>query len=424
MHGERGIPISFTSAIARGQWHKLKCRIAVLMAATLGIAANAQQYQIAFQCPLGAGTITFDTNRLVVMQSNLAGTWFFDPQGTLVFQGTTNLNSLGVSLRVNAFDAVYGAGITSGPVQVWTTFEQYDPTGGFRPVPPAQLIVALERMGDQTVTIYRNVQINGLSSGYDSFSIAPYIGPPAAPLITSEPQTVLINAHSNTSFHVAASGTYPLSYLWMLNDSNILSAVTVSLESTLSITNAKQASIGGYKVVVTNSYGASTSVVANLDMYPFLAQPFTGAITYWGQTNVIAVDAWGTGPLNFQWLKNGTAVPGGTNATLALPSIQFTDAGSYSLVVSNAFGSVTNIPYEIIVNSANVSLGTFPGVIINGTVGYNYVIQSTLGLAEPATWKAVTNITLMSPQQIWNDNNTDISKAGNPRKFYRVVPGP
>lgn len=79
------------------------------MVATLSLASHAQKYQIAFQSPLGVGTFTFDTNRLVITQNNRAGTWFFDSLATMVFQGITNLNWAGVSLRANAVGAVHGA---------------------------------------------------------------------------------------------------------------------------------------------------------------------------------------------------------------------------------------------------------------------------------------------------------------------------
>ena len=43
-----------------------------------------------------------------------------------------------------------------------------------------------------------------------------------------------------------------------------------------------------------------------------------------------------------QWYKNGTAIQGATNATLALGGQGFFDAGHYLLVASNTFGSATS----------------------------------------------------------------------------------
>jgi uncharacterized delta-60 repeat protein len=56
----------------------------------------------------------------------------------------------------------------------------------------------------------------------------------------------------------------------------------------------------------------------------------------------------GTGPLAFQWLKDGAPLADGGNVSgaqataLALRDVLHTDAGNYSVVVSNAFGSVTS----------------------------------------------------------------------------------
>jgi hypothetical protein len=54
--------------------------------------------------------------------------------------------------------------------------------------------------------------------------------------------------------------------------------------------------------------------------------------------NVIA-----TGPgLAYQWRFNGSPIAGQTNASLLMANVQRTNGGSYSVVVSNAFGSATS----------------------------------------------------------------------------------
>ncbi|MGC9944067.1 MAG: hypothetical protein ABSE48_19745, partial [Verrucomicrobiota bacterium] len=106
---------------------------------------------------------------------------------------------------------------------------------------------------------------------------------------------------------------------------------------------------------------------------------------------------------------------------LVLSDIQFTNAGLYSVVVSNPYGSLTNNPEQVVVNPANISLCIFAGVIIQGAVGYNYLIQSTTDLSNTNSWNTLTNITLTSPVEIWNDDSTDVHLG--PQKFYRVMAG-
>jgi hypothetical protein len=135
------------------------------------------------------------------------------------------------------------------------------------------------------------------------------------------------------------------------------------------------------------------------------------------------VDAWGTGQLDYQWIDDDNVIAGATNQTLTLTNIQATNAGLYSVVVSSPFGSATNAPAQLIVEPAGISLGRFPGVIIQGAVGRNYIIQSTTNLSDSNSWVTLTNLTLTQPVQIWMDANTDTSLPGNPLKFYQVSLG-
>jgi hypothetical protein len=158
-------------------------------------------------------------------------------------------------------------------------------------------------------------------------------------------------------------------------------------------------------------------------MYPFIATPFAGAVTYWGKDAAFGLQAWGSGPLSYQWFQNGIALVGATNQTLTLLSIQATNAGSYSAIVSNPFGSVTNAPAQVVVNPAGVSLGLRPSLTISGVIGYNYDIQSTTDVSATNSWATITTLTLEQPVQLWVDTNADASIPANPRLFYRVVPG-
>lgn len=238
---------------------------------------------------------------------------------------------------------------------------------------------------------------------------------PAA--ISNQPQDTIASAHDNATFSVGASGTAPFYYQWTFNGSNVLNATG----NTLTITNITPTNLGYYTVMVSNNFGSVTSSVANLYMYPYLASPFAGLDTYWGQTNSLSVGAWGSGPLSYQWYFNGVAIPSGTGSTLPLGAIQFTNAGLYSVVVSSAYGSVTNTPYEVIVNPADVTVQLNASVVIQGTVGYTYTIQSTTNLSDPNSWMVVTNLALTQPLQYWTDISTDV--RAQPQKYYRVIPG-
>ncbi|NOS69667.1 MAG: tandem-95 repeat protein [Verrucomicrobia bacterium] len=66
------------------------------------------------------------------------------------------------------------------------------------------------------------------------------------------------------------------------------------------------------------------------------------------------VHASGSPTLRYQWRFNGTDIPGATTTFMALPNVQFTNAGDYSVVVSNALGSIVSSNARLIVNHAPV----------------------------------------------------------------------
>lgn len=59
-----------------------------------------------------------------------------------------------------------------------------------------------------------------------------------------------------------------------------------------------------------------------------------------GETALFTVGAGGSAPLRYQWKKAGVSIPGATTSSFAIQNLQFSDAVSYSVSVSNASGSV------------------------------------------------------------------------------------
>src|SRR5207249_4944196 len=61
-----------------------------------------------------------------------------------------------------------------------------------------------------------------------------------------------------------------------------------------------------------------------------------------GGTATFTVEASGGDPLTYQWYFNGTPITGATDSTLTIPNVQLSDAGQYSVQISNPYGSVTS----------------------------------------------------------------------------------
>ena len=66
----------------------------------------------------------------------------------------------------------------------------------------------------------------------------------------------------------------------------------------------------------------------------------------------LTVQASGSGPFQYQWLKGKTPIAGATAANLRLPAIKPADAGDYTVQVSNDAGNTTSQTAAIVVHAA------------------------------------------------------------------------
>jgi hypothetical protein len=82
------------------------------------------------------------------------------------------------------------------------------------------------------------------------------------PSILTQPQSLVSGAGSNVTFLVLASGSAPLAYQWRRDGTNLPAASS----NELALLNVTTNDEGGYDVVVMNSSGSVTSVVATLTL--------------------------------------------------------------------------------------------------------------------------------------------------------------
>jgi len=160
------------------------------------------------------------------------------------------------------------------------------------------------------------------------------------PSISTQPASQTVNAGSNISFNVAAGGTQPLSYQWYKDGSPVAGANA----DTLSLQSVDENEDGDYTVTVTNGAGSQTSNPAKLKVVKpptITTQPASQTVNA-GQTATFNVAASGTAPFQYQWQKNGSDIAGANASSLSLANAQDGDAGTYTVVVSNAAGSATS----------------------------------------------------------------------------------
>lgn len=106
-------------------------------------------------------------------------------------------------------------------------------------------------------------------------------------------------------------------------------------------------------VSVAGAAAAFHSLALVNDGSPVILHPPVGLTAYTGRDVTLQASAAGAQPLSYQWLLNGTNVPGATNATLLIPNIQFANAGNYQLFVSNSINTAISLPAPVNVISNN-----------------------------------------------------------------------
>ncbi|MEY2878840.1 MAG: hypothetical protein RLZZ15_1220, partial [Verrucomicrobiota bacterium] len=100
-----------------------------------------------------------------------------------------------------------------------------------------------------------------------------------------------------------------------------------------------------------------------------------------GDNVALTVLASGTGPLIYQWRKEGVPLAGATSSTLALGAVPSAAGGNYTVLVSNALGAATSLPATLTVQS-----GASGSTASHGYNGPGYVAGATLTLTNTFTY--------------------------------------
>ncbi|HOX55287.1 MAG TPA: immunoglobulin domain-containing protein [Candidatus Paceibacterota bacterium] len=228
--------------------------------------------------------------------------------------------------------------------------------------------------------IYSVVVANAYGSIVSAGATLTVLVPPS---IITQPASQTVDQDGAVSFSVAATGTAPLTYQWRFNDANISGATLSSYTKS----NVQPADAGGYSVVVNNIAGSATSANALLTVSPspsITTQPLSQLVGL-GSTVNFAVAATGTGPLTYQWRKNGVDLindgifSGVTTTTLTLTGVQRTDSGTYSVLVSNPNRSVVSVDALLTVSCPGESIAiTLDSTVAPKSVTNNSVIDYTI----------------------------------------------
>ena len=141
-----------------------------------------------------------------------------------------------------------------------------------------------------------------------------------------------------------------------------------------------------------------------------------------GNTASFAVTATGSPLLAYQWQFNGTNLNVATNTTLSLQNAFEANAGIYSVIITNFYGSVTSNPAMLTVLPLGIAA---PTMLTNGQFqfsfdtanGVNYAVQYSTNLTQ---WFPFVTLGGIGVPFTLIDPNT----AGSQQRFYRIILSP
>ena len=290
-------------------------------------------------------------------------------------------------------------------------------------------IIATNNFWGEPTTSELNNNVRNLTKVYDSqdnasvgqVHLKPYLptDPFAVPpQITSQPTNLFLPPGTTAAFHVTATGSAPLGYQWQKEGVNLANVGRVSGATSpdLTITSSQASDVGNYRVVVTNTVGAVTSVWARLDL------PLPPTITTSPATQVVgvgapatfSVTATGSTPMNYQWYLNGSVIGGANDASFSIPVTTAAWLGSYQVQVWNSAGTNWSATAGLWLDE----LKMYAGVNVYGPAGSNCVVQYATNLTAPVTWMPLQSVIIVTNPMVI----IDYDSPEQPKRFYRTVP--
>jgi hypothetical protein len=264
-------------------------------------------------------------------------------------------------------------------------------------------------------TVATNVAAVG-AGGYDGIAL---IGS-GPPIFAGMPINRTVAGGSTAYLRMNPVGALPLFFQWNCNGTNIPGAT----DPVLVLTNVQPNQAGSYyTLTASNTFGMATNGPITLNEVPleFSIQPPNLSTVVGAAATFIVTNIVGEGPFSYQWECNSTIIDGATNSVLPLANVQLNQGGTYSVVVGNGYGSVTNTavltvrPFVFNTRSPNL-LMTTNGLRLQ--LDSVYATNSVVLFASTnlASWLPV----LTNPPATGSVLFLDSAATNLPRRFYRA----
>ena len=397
----------------KNSW-KLSLVGALLAAGSLAISARAQSSVVVYAAEYNQSTNLFGTVNL------LNGTFTrISSYGTTVINDIAYCPTNGALYAISNTTALITFNSTNGTIARIANFSVSGIESlAFRPGDSALF-------GATSSKLYTINTTNGTATLVGSYGTPKNLNTGQNIRFAQDGNLYVSNTSTNTDIYRVSTTTgaatwmgeaigYP--YLTLENASSNMYGVFINLGSVtnpipeLATLNLSSFVVGGTNAdgsthqITLNLVGAGTNFPANYNFsgnvlqaitnltVPVSATALSNQTAVVGNNVVFSTVASGTGPYNYAWSKNGTAVIGQTNNSLTLTNVISTDAATYSVIVSGAMGTVTNSATLTVTKaSATVTLGSL-NQTYNGSAEAATATTTPSGLAVTFTYNGSATV--------------------------------
>ncbi len=171
--------------------------------------------------------------------------------------------------------------------------------------------------------------------------------------------------------------------------------------------------------------GMQVSVVSLVPEAPSVVSQPAGEVVSAGESAPFNVFASGTPPLMYQWLFNGFNIPAATNSGYVIRNVQSANVGSYSVIVSNSYGSVTSsvaLLSVIMPTAANLIDVAFTGASVTSKTGFAATGVTSNDFWNTYTANSVTLANLQFIDQADSGAALTVANAGGANSFSSFDP--
>lgn len=228
----------------------------------------------------------------------------------------------------------------------------------------------------------------------------------AAPVIFGQSANRTVYGGQTVQLFAGAFAGNGATYEWTRNGQPILGAVGPFLN----LGAANSATAGTYRLTVTNNVGTvqTSDIVVTFSNAPYIATAPASQNVVSGAPVTFKVSATSASPVTYQWELNGNPIAGATSASYTIASASSTDAGSYTVVVTNATGSVESTAATLTVNPPppGPAAATITQQPASQTVYSGYTV--VLGVAAtPPSGATITNYQWYQNGTLYSTTNTN-----------------